>query len=497
LAPPWRWLILQGMEAPPSIPRHRTAIHRGDLSRPVKCTLGDGLIDAVSTVFDYGCGHGEDVELLTAQGLVCAGWDPVFSPDRSVQEADVVNLGYVINVIEDPGERSATLREAWGLARKLLVVAAQVEVAGRGQARVEFGDGILTRLGTFQKFYGQGELKEYLEEQLGIEAIPAALGVFYLFKDEALRQQFLANRYHRRAAAPRQRLSERRFEENRELLDPFMAALAALGRLPDLEEFQQAAEVISRFGSLKRAFALVRRVTGADSWETLRRHRTEDLLVYLALARFRKRPPIGQLPRGLRRDIRAFFSTYTAACRQADELLFRAGDAAAIDAACQRSPVGKLLPNALYVHKSALDSLEPLLRVYEGCGRAFLGEVEGANLVKLHRFSGKISYLIYPDFDSDPHPALLRCVKLSLRTRQLECYDYAQSANPPVLHRKETFLHPEHPLHAKFARLTEQEERHGLLDDAATIGTRAGWQARLRQAGFTLRGHRLVRGTSS
>jgi hypothetical protein len=41
--------------------------------------------------------------------------------------------------------------------------------------------------------------------------------------------------------------------------------------------------------------------------------------------------------------------------------------------------------------------------------------------------------------------------------------------------------------------LTHQEERHGLLDEAATIGTRAGWQARLATAGFTLRGHRLVR----
>ena len=38
-----------------------------------------------------------------------------------------------------------------------------------------------------------------------------------------------------------------------------------------------------------------------------------------------------------------------------------------------------------------------------------------------------------------------------------------------------------------------QEEKHGLLDDPATIGTRDGWQARLKAAGFALRGHRLVR----
>ncbi len=73
----------------------------------------------------------------------------------------------------------------------------------------------------------------------------------------------------------------------------------SLGRLPDADEFPQAPEVLARFGSLKRAFALVRRVTGDESCETLRRHRTEDLLVYLVLADFRRRPPIGQLPRSL------------------------------------------------------------------------------------------------------------------------------------------------------------------------------------------------------
>ena len=106
----------------------------------------------------------------------------------------------------------------------------------------------------------------------------------------------------------------------------------------------------------------------------------------------------------VQRDVKALFGSYTKACKDADELLFRVGKADAVDEACKRSPVGKLLPNALYVHRYGLDSLEPVLRVYEGCGRAYLGEVEGANLIKIHRFSGKVSYLVYPDFDDEPHP---------------------------------------------------------------------------------------------
>jgi DNA phosphorothioation-associated putative methyltransferase len=215
-------------------------------------------------------------------------------------------------------------------------------------------------------------------------------------------------------------------------------------------------------------------------------------MAYHALGRFRRRPPISALPLGLQRDIRAFFGSYSNACRLADDLLFRAGSAEAVDEACRRSAVGKLLPTALYVHRTALEALDPLLRVYEGCARAYLGGIDGANLIKLHRQSGKVSYLAYPDFETDPHPALLRSVKLSLRTREIDCFDYAAGANPPVLHRKETFLIAEHPLHAKFARLTAQEEKHGLLDDSSEIGTREGWSKRLLERGFALKGHRLV-----
>jgi hypothetical protein len=72
------------------------------------------------------------------------------------------------------------------------------------------------------------------------------------------------------------------------------------------------------------------------------------------------------------------------------------------------------------------------------------------------------------------HPALRRAVRLALRTRELRCLDYDAAANPPILNRKETLLHPDHPVHGKFARLTAQEEQPGLPDETASIGTSAG-----------------------
>jgi DNA phosphorothioation-associated putative methyltransferase len=357
---------------------------------------------------------------------------------------------------------------------------------------MEFGDGIVTGMGTFQKYYTQAELKEYLESQCGAEAIPATLGVYYLFKDETLQQQVLARRYRRVPAAPRKTFSELKFEEHRELLEPFLSRLLELGRLPERDEYEGYDALVAKFGTAGRALALIKRVTRLPGWAEIRQQRTDDLLVYLALARFRKRPPISKLPATLRRDIREFFGTYKRACDRADTLLFRAGESHAIDEACCRSPLGKLLPNALYTHRCAVDRLEPILRIYEGCARAYLGEVEGANIVKLHRFSGKVSYLFYPTFDTEAHPALLRALKVSLRTLQLDCYDYASAANPPILHRKETFVPEDYPEYGTFAALTHEEEERGLLADTARIGTRDGWESRLREAGMRIEQHRVV-----
>ncbi len=266
------------------IQRYRTAIHRTELSRPVKSAFRDGLIDSTQSVFDFGCGLGADVELLSARGILCEGWDPVFRPHREKKPADVVNLGYVVNVIESREERTQVLRQAWQLCHRLLIVSAQVLLAGRGEAQVEFGDGILTKRGTFQKYYEQGELRAYKGDVLGQQAYPAGLGIFYVFKDASLAQEYLAKRYRRRAATPRKRLSEVQFEANRELLESFMTTVAALGRLPEEDEFPEAAALKEGFGSIKRAFALVKRVSGTSEWDEITTRCTEDLLVYLALA---------------------------------------------------------------------------------------------------------------------------------------------------------------------------------------------------------------------
>jgi DNA phosphorothioation-associated putative methyltransferase len=427
-------------------------------------------------------------------GYPGAGWDPVHRPETERRPSPVVNLGYVVNVIENPAERQETLRQAWQLAERVLIVSARLTLELNSISQTEaYADGYLTARGTFQKLFGQNELKTWIDHTLNTTTVPAGPGVFYAFRNPDERAAFSASRYRRAIAVPRLTRSVDRFDDHKAVLQPLMDFFTARGRLPDRDELPETADVIAALGSLRRAFRLIQSATGAEAWAEIAKNRAQDLLIYLALARFDGRPTLSHLPVPLQRDLKALFPSYAHACHQADALLFSVGNAENVNAACGISPVGKKTPEALYVHVSAVGQLPASLRVFEGCTRAYIGRVEGANIVKLSRLEPRISYLSYPEFESDPHPALAHSLTVHLQTFRVRTRDYNQGRSPPIIHRKETFLPLEHPLRAKFARLTAAEETKGLLNEANRIGTRANWENVLAEKGFTLRGHRLVR----
>jgi DNA phosphorothioation-associated putative methyltransferase len=464
--------------------------------------LDDGLLPSGTSVFDFGCGHGGDVERLAELGYKASGWDPAHRPAQPKSEADVVNLGYVVNVIEAPVERAAALRDSWALAKQVLVVAARPDWEERSVTGRPFGDGILTSKGTFQRFFKQDELRTWIETTLDARSIAAAPGIFYVFRDDRQAQGFLAQRIRhpsrgvrpRRPPARRVSISEARFQANRELLQPLVSFLHERGRLPEDWEIPEAPAIRERFRSLKAAIALVRRVAGDEDWRATREAAELDLVIYLALAAFGGRPKFSGLPDDLQLDVKALCGSYKAACEKADRLLFSAGNQSMIDAECGRSDLGKKTPEALYVHRDYVALLTPVLRVYEGCAQALTGAVEDTTIVKLNRLEPKISYLSYPQFERDPHPVLRASVRADLRALRIKFRDFSTSDNPPILHRKETFVPPQHPTREKFARLTEQEEKAGLLNQPVGIGMRNEWARLVSNSGYRLMGHRLIKG---
>jgi DNA phosphorothioation-associated putative methyltransferase len=479
------------MESYLEIERHRAAIARAEISRPVKLAIEWSILHQERTFFDYGCGYGGDVQRVANLGYNSAGWDPYYFPDAQITPADVVNLGYVVNVIEDIEERRQSLIKAWELTSKVLIVAAQVLINAPSKAQLAYNDGIVTSRNTFQKYYEQEELKKYIDEVLNVDAVPVALGVYFVFRDEAEKESFKAIRFFSRTSTPRVRIPSKRFEDYKQILEPLMAFFTKRGRLPIKGELENESELLNEFGNFRRAFAVVLQVTDEAEWDAIAYCRSLDIQVYLALSHFDQRPKFSKLAPEMRHDIKAFFGSYEEACEVADQKLFSLGKPGVVQTACEKSKIGKHTRGALYVHLSALTALDTLLRIYEGCASRTIGRVDGATLIKYHTDKPQISYLFYPDFDTDPHPALKASITIDLKTLYITHRNYADRANPPILHRKETFVTPSYPQYEQFAKLTQQEQELGLLKQKSDIGTREGWQKCLAAHGVEIRGHQI------
>ena len=474
------------------IERHKAAIIRREISRPVRLAIEAEILTEEKTFFDYGCGHGEDLKFLRDRGYTSSGWDPYYQPNQTCVSADIVNLGYIINVIEDTQERRSALLKAWELTKQVLIVSAQVLIDERQRGLVAYGDGIVTSRNTFQKYYQQEELKAYIDRVLAVDAIPVSLGIFFVFRDPTQAEAFRASRFHSRVSTPRVLAKIRNFEYYRELLSPLMEFYTKRGRLPVRGELAQEAAIKAEFKRYHTAFKLILQATDEQEWSAITEKRRQDLLIYLALANFTGRLSAQKLAPEVKEDFKALFGSYRQACFLADSILLTVGNMRKIGYLCQTSPCGKQLTNSLAVHISALEKLDPLLRLYEGCASRSFGRLEEANIVKLYYHQPKISYLYYPDFDNEAHPTIQTSMEIDMKHLTATYHDYSQDDNPPVLHRKEALVAPDYPLYKKFAKLTKQEEKLGLLSDRASIRFYQGWLHCLAKHNLTIKKYKLL-----
>lgn len=472
---------------PQYVPRGRTALQRHAISRPIGLALSDGLISKATTVFDYGCGHGADLRSLAARHIRATGWDPHHRPRARIQPADVVNLGYVLNVIEDPAERADTLRRAFALARQVLVVAARVDRSL--DAGTEFGDGLLTERGTFQKIYTQAEFCQYVESVLEKKVHVASLGVAYVFASEEREAAYLASQAFARSLEGRADLLAA-FARHRGA-KRYVELANQLGRLPRPEEFPGYQGLVDAFGSPRRVERLTLHQVDRAAFLGSRGQRREDLLLYLAMMALRglRPPPFHALPDAVRHDIKDLWKSYGAAQQEGREFLFAMGRPEQVHKSATEAKVGKLLPGHLYVHRSAEEECPALLRLILFAARQLVGEVR-YDLAKIALDGQAVSFLEYDDFDHVAHPALRRSLRVYLPRASFDIRDYGGYASPPILHRKDAFVMAGYPYYEKFRELTEQEETFALLSSPA-IGTLAAWTDLLARRGLEIIDHEL------
>ncbi|EJL6665347.1 TPA: DNA phosphorothioation-associated putative methyltransferase [Vibrio cholerae] len=432
------------------IDRYKTAIVRYELSGPMKILAKQGYLDGRFSIFDYGCGRGDDIRELEAHGLDVLGWDPVFSPDNDKINSDIVNLGFVLNVIEDKDERLEALLSAWELVDKMLVVSVMLANESYIAQFQPYKDGVITSRNTFQKYYAQSEFKEYLERSLQEDAIAVAPGIFYVFKDKLEEQCYLQSKYQRhhhwqQLTSPIPIESKDRAKlvitQNSELFEEFWNVCLELGRMPANDEFERSEEVRSLIGSHKKVFGLLQDMFDTHEFSNAKKSRKEDLLIYFAMGLFDKRKPYTQQPESLKRDIKALFDDYRTAINLATELLFAIADVQLIGEQCFKAH--RQLPasilnegHSLIFHKNYIDALPLLLRVYVGAALQMYGELDDTiDLIKIHINSGKLTLTHYDDFDKSV-PYLVERTKIKMADQSIDFFDYVEeSRRPPLLNK--------------------------------------------------------------
>jgi len=435
------------------IERHRTAIDRNQLSQPMQVLARHDYLNGEWSILDYGCGKGDDLRELEAHGLDISGWDPVHNPEGELVASAIVNLGFVLNVIENRDERKDTLRRAWEYASTLLIVS--VMIAGDSviaQFR-PYKDGVVTSRNTFQKYYAQSEFRSFLEYTLDEDAIAVGQGIFIIFKDKIEEQIFLLERQHvkrdwlqrtqKEVKAREPTLKKDIIDKNIELFTDFWEVSLDLGRIPANSEFEFSEQIRRIAGSHIKAHHVLLKHFGKNLFEESHIKRKEDLLVYFALGLFEKRKPKAQLPESLKRDVKAFYNSYPEALEIAKKSLFEVGRPNIVEEACvmayKKIGCGELNAGHDYIfHIDYLGELPKELRIYVGCAAQLYGDMEHIQLVKVHTTSGKVSLMRYKNWESDT-PLLVERIKIKMREQDVDFFDYTGKFTPTPLQNKVIF----------------------------------------------------------
>ena len=398
--------------SPPEMARYRTALARYGHSQPVRLLVRHGLIRPGVRAFDYGCGQGDDLRALSAVGIAASGWDPHFAPIAPREKSDVVNLGFVLNVIEDPAGRREALRTAWSMTESVLAVATMVEGRVPLTGLKAFRDGQVTSRGTFQKYYQHAELRRYVFEVTGADPVSLVPGIFFAFRRPEDEQDFLLER-RRGALRPLLEFTAgvKSVIVPQALPSRIPTAFGEIvgfalrrGRYPQLDEVgaTACAELANARVSLARAVDACR--TSATHEAALAEAvsvRREDLLVHHALGILNKTRSSASPSQAMVRGVKALFGAQRNLQEEATRYLYALGDAVELSALCVESPKRGLgaidARGRLVIDVRRLDLLPGPLRAYVGCAAHLHGEPTRPFLVSLDPARRRVKYMDVTD----------------------------------------------------------------------------------------------------
>ena len=106
----------------------------------------------------------------------------------------------------------------------------------------------------------------------------------------------------------------------------------------------------------------------------------------------------------LQRDVRFVFGSITKARAAGKRVLFAARRSERVEEAAvfchEELGIGRRHErHELTFHQSVLGECLPLIRVYVGCALQLFGDAGSVDLIKVHLGSGKVTFLVYDDFE--------------------------------------------------------------------------------------------------
>lgn len=409
------------------IDRHKTAIRRTTLSKPVQLLVKSGLVSRDTTFLDYGCGLGDDVRILTENGFPAEGWDPSYFPQNGLKPASIVNVGYVINVIEDIDERKAVIKRAFDLAETVLCVAALYDTPANRPNGLPYRDGVLTARGTFQRLYRQEELIDLVKGCTELNPTAGGPGICLVFKDEKTRSQYdfsVSRRVYKpvslrlHTAAPRSQVLAQLTSDFEHEWSAYKTFVMESGRPPDDFECSFNSKARSRQINPEDVFCAAIDEIGREEYHTIRDQRRDDLLVFLATRHFGRAPRMADLPRTMQLDIRYHFGSLKQGLTIGMGLLTECAQPDKRRQAAAKLRYKTALEDGLFCLSRDVPGLPVHLRAFVALGSLFFGSYREALVIKIHFASNKITFFEPDENNND----ILFGYKVNFENRKMDVY---------------------------------------------------------------------------
>jgi len=312
-----------------------------------------------------------------------------------------------------------------------------------------FNDGYLTSINTFQKYYSAPEIEAVVKEQLNETPIKLGPGIYIVFKDKSLEQEYLFKRQLGLLVETKTAFKDDagdRFAEA--LVAKMVKTILSFGRVPKLTElkskFQE--EIAQARVSYNRLSRLALSQISISDLKHVREAFSAEILIFLAINRFDGRVKYGDLPEKFQIDVRAHFGSLRSANEEAERLLFSLSDtdgliSAALDA--ERAGHGHLIGTKFRCHSKQCEKLPKNLRLFYKIGERLHRSIADTDIIQLHLETKKMAFLIVNEFEKSSLPRIHSREIINFATQDIVAVPHQEKEQVRILFLKSALMDAE------------------------------------------------------